>query len=77
MVGRSRTFSKGNVMSTNHRTYVVKYPPEFDGELHINTIETINGSSRSVTVSFTVAIKDNETVKQALQRAGMDMQRAN
>lgn len=60
-------------MST--KKFVLTYPPEYDGELHIRTQTTPVGQRfRHMEVTFTIALlQPDETEAQALRRVAYDI----
>jgi hypothetical protein len=48
---------------------IIKYPPDYDGELHI----LVNPAGNEVDFQFTIARQENETPWEALVRAAEDI----
>jgi hypothetical protein len=63
-------------MNNGKAKLVVKYPPDYDGELHIHTNTKVDEIGAVVTIQIEVRAKPGETLKQLVGRVGMDMQRA-
>lgn len=52
---------------------VLNYPPDYDGQLHIDTETTPQPYGQNVKVEFTLAMQKGETVEAALLRAAWDI----
>lgn len=63
-------------MSIFNRTFVVKYPPSYDGELHIHTAVKTDTIGKTMTMNVTLRMNPGETEKDALLRLAKDIQRA-
>lgn len=59
-----------------NQTFVVRYPPNYDGELHIHTKTTTDTIGAVVAITLQVRVKPGETPLQVVRRVGADMQRA-
>jgi hypothetical protein len=62
------------MMMPEKRLFVVKYPPDYDGELHVETTVT-EGAVKRMEVRFTISLKPGESSKEALVRAAKDITR--
>lgn len=58
------------------RVLVVKYPPAYDGELHVHTKVTPDTISKTCEIKIEVRMLPGETLQDAVRRVGRDMQRA-
>lgn len=58
------------------QTFIVRYPPRYDGELHIHTKTVPDSIGAVVTITIQVRVNPGETTIQAIRRVGADMQRA-
>jgi hypothetical protein len=58
---------------TMKQRIVLNYPPDFDGQLHIETETTTQPYGQCMKVEFTVAMQKGETEAQALRRVASDI----
>jgi hypothetical protein len=58
------------------RTFVVKYPPDYDGELHIHTELVEDRIGAIVKILVEARVQPEEGVADVVRRVGADMQRA-
>lgn len=52
---------------------ILTYPPDFDGQLHIDTETQKQPYGQHMKVEFTIAMQKGETEKMALRRVASDI----
>ncbi len=55
---------------------VVKYPPDYDGELHVHVETKGDKIGETATITLTIRKRSGESTIDVVRRAGSDMQRA-
>lgn len=68
-------FEKDMVMITNKDLIILRYPPDYYGELHINFEKEEVERNNYYHFRFTVGAKGDETSEEALYRVAQDILR--